>query len=99
LSRERVIKRTSSSCQGSSSSTKFRARRRGSKDLLLLVILSGNCHIPAKIHGQERGMFETNNNPPRKMRGRGSKGKYEKVKEIKESKGRKERKSGVLLCC
>lgn len=48
-------------------------------------------------------MFETNNNPPREMRGRGSKGKYEKVKEIKESKGRKEGKkewsTAVLLSC
>ena len=51
LSREEVIKRTVTSGGGS----KLRARRRGGKDMLLLVmILTGNCHIPAKIHGQER---------------------------------------------
>jgi hypothetical protein len=51
LSREEVIKRTITSGGGS----KLRARRRGSKDMLLLVMThTGNCHLPAKIHGQER---------------------------------------------
>jgi hypothetical protein len=49
--REEVIKRTLTGGGGSN----LRARRRGSKDMLLLVmILTGNCHIPPKIHGQER---------------------------------------------
>jgi len=35
--------------------SKLRARRRGSKDMLLLVMIhTGNCHVAAKIHGQER---------------------------------------------
>jgi len=51
LSREEVIKRTITSGGGS----KLGARRRGSKDMLLLVmILTKNCHIPTEIHGQER---------------------------------------------
>jgi hypothetical protein len=51
LSRDEVIKRTITS----GGSSKLRARRRGSKDMLLLVMIhTGNCHVAAKIHGQER---------------------------------------------
>jgi hypothetical protein len=49
LSREEVIKRTITTGGGS----KLRARRRGSKDMLLLVMIHiENCHLPAKNHGQ-----------------------------------------------
>jgi hypothetical protein len=45
LSREEVIKRTITSRGG----RKLRARRRGSKDMLLLVMIHiENCHLPAK---------------------------------------------------
>jgi hypothetical protein len=51
LSREEVIKRTITS----SGDNKLRARRRESKDMLLLVMIhTGNCHILAKILGQEK---------------------------------------------
>jgi hypothetical protein len=51
LSREEVIKRTITS----DGDSKFRARRKGSKDMLLLVMIhTRNCHVAAKIHGQER---------------------------------------------